>query len=143
LIHAAEPARIVKEMARVIVPGGRVLCIEPLVQPAAGVDDGLRRKVTAWTNPDVARDLPRLMKDAGLIDVRVTPHVALNVEAPDVARLRAEFLRGGGRYHGRVRDGRCTSAEVLEMLRQMEAVAARGDFLECLVHYAVLGRRSP
>jgi ubiquinone/menaquinone biosynthesis C-methylase UbiE len=143
LIHAADPPSIVGEMARVVEPGGRVLCIEPLVQPAVGIDDALRRRVTAWTNPDVARDLPRILKDAGLTDVRVVPHTALNDEAPNVQSLRAEFERGQGRYVGSVRDGRCTRDDVLEMLRQMETVAARGDFLECLVHYAVLGRRPP
>jgi SAM-dependent methyltransferase len=141
LIHAAEPSKIVAEMVRVVVPGGRVLCIEPLVQPMAGVDDDLRRRLAAWTNPDVARDLPMLFRGAGLVDVRVIPHVALNYEALDAQALRAEFLAGQGRYFGIVRDGRCTRDEALQMFEQLETVARRGDFLECLVHYAVLGHK--
>ena len=140
LIHAAEPSKIVAEMARVVAPGGRVLCIEPLVQPMAGVDDGLRRRLAAWTNPDVARELPMLFRAAGLVDVRVIPHVALNDEAIDAQALRAEFLAGQGRYFSIVRDGRCTRDEALQMFEQLETVARRGDFLECLVHYAVMGR---
>jgi SAM-dependent methyltransferase len=143
LIHAPEPSRIVAEMARVVAPGGRVMCIEPVIQLAAGIDTDLRRRVSAWTNPDVARDLPALFRSAGLVEVTVTPHVALNPVAPDAVALRDELLRGQGRYFGSVRDGRCTQDDVLRMLEQMEIVAARGDFLECLVHYAVLGRRPP
>ena len=141
LIHAAEPWKIVAEMARVVVPGGRVLCIEPLVQPMTGVDDGLRRRLAAWTNPDVARELPMLLRAAGLVDVRVIPHVALNYEALDAQALRAEFLAGQGRYFSIVRDGRCSRDEALQMFEQLETVGRRGDFLECLVHYAVMGRK--
>jgi SAM-dependent methyltransferase len=140
LIHAAEPERVVAEMARVVEPGGRVMCIEPLVQPSTGIDDALRRKVTAWTNPDIARDLPGMLRRAALVDVSITPHVALNAEPPNVRVLREEFLSGHGRYLGSVRDGRCTRDEVLRMFDQMEAVVERGEFLECLVHYAVIGR---
>jgi len=143
LIHAAEPRQVVAEMARVVKPGGRVMGIEPVVQPCTGIDDQLRRKVTAWTNPDVARQLPALMRDAGLVDVTVTPHVALNAEAPNARALRAEFEAGQGRYFGSVRDGQCTADEVIQLLDQMQAVADRGEFLECLVHYAVIGARAP
>jgi SAM-dependent methyltransferase len=141
LIHAAEPAQVVAEMARVVKPGGRVMCIEPVVQPCTGIDDQLRRKVTAWTNPDVARALPALMRKAGLVDVTVTPHVALNAEAPNARALRSEFEAGQGRYVASVREGQCTAEDVIKLLDQMQAVADRGDFLECLVHYAVRGTK--
>jgi ubiquinone/menaquinone biosynthesis C-methylase UbiE len=143
LIHAAEPARIVLEMARVVQPGGRILCIEPLVQVATGVDDALRRKVTAWTNPDVARELPALLREAGLQNVTVTPHVALSTEPPDVDAWREDFRAGRGRHIAAVRDGRCTTAELMEFLDQNEAAVRRGAVLECLVHYAVVGTRAP
>jgi SAM-dependent methyltransferase len=141
LIHAAEPDKVVAEMARVIAPGGRVLCIEPLIQPVTGIDDTLRRTVTAWTNPDIARELPGLFRRSGLSDVTVTPHVALNASPPDARALREEFLADRGRFYANVRDGRCSRDDVLRMLEQMETVAGRGDFLECLVHYAVMGRK--
>jgi len=141
LIHAAEPARIVAEMARVVQPGGRVLCIEPLAQMAAGVDDVLRRKVSAWTNPDIARELPALLREAGLSGVSVIPHVALAADPPDVDTWRADFRAGRGRHHAAVRDGRCTAEEIDEFFEQNAASVRRGAFLECLVHYAVLGSK--
>jgi ubiquinone/menaquinone biosynthesis C-methylase UbiE len=141
LIHAAEPARVVAEMARVVQPGGRILCIEPLAQLAAGVDDALRRKVTAWTNPDVARELPTFLREAGLETVTVTPHVALATEPPDVEAWRADFRAGRGRHLSLVRDGRCTAAEIEEFFDQNAASVRRGAFLECMVHYAVIGTR--
>jgi ubiquinone/menaquinone biosynthesis C-methylase UbiE len=141
LIHAAEPARIVTEMARVVRPGGRILCIEPLTQLATGIDDALRRKVTAWTTPDVARELPALFRAAGLQSVKVIPHVAMTTEPPDVSGWRDDFLAGRGRHQASVREGRCTVAEVQEFFDQNEAVVRRGAFLECLVHYAVVGTK--
>ncbi|GAA0538204.1 class I SAM-dependent methyltransferase [Paractinoplanes ferrugineus] len=77
LMHLAEPAAAVAELARVTRPGGRVLIADPdhgmwaLDLP----DRSLARTLTAWwfdfiANPWVARTGPVLAKAAGLVDVR-------------------------------------------------------------------------
>jgi ubiquinone/menaquinone biosynthesis C-methylase UbiE len=142
LIHAPEPERIVAEMARTVQPQGRVLCIEPVAQFAAGVDDTLRQKVSAWTNPLVGRALAGIMRRAGLRDVRVIPHTAINLDPPDVRTWREEFAAGAGSRAASVRDGRCTPDDVEALFRQYEASIHRGDWMECAVHFAVLGRKA-
>jgi SAM-dependent methyltransferase len=142
LIHAAQPERIVAEMARVVQPGGRVLCIEPVAQFAAGVDDVLRRNVSAWTNPDVGRDLLGILRRAGLVDVTVTPHVAVVTDPPDVEGWRAEFAAGQGSRAAAVHDGRCTPEDVEALFQQNEAAVRAGGYVECAVHFAVLGRKA-
>jgi SAM-dependent methyltransferase len=142
LIHAPQPAQIVAEMARVTQPGGRVLCIEPAAQFAAGVDDALRRRVSAWTNPDVGRELLGLLRAAGLRDVAVTPHVHVTTDPPDVAAWRTEFRDGRGSRAAAVLDGRCTPEDVEAYFSQVEAAVRRGAYLECALHIAAVGLKT-
>jgi SAM-dependent methyltransferase len=142
LIHAPEPERIVAEMARVVQPQGRVLCIEPAVQVAAGVDNALRRKVSAWTNPDIGQLLPGIMRRAGLRDVTVHPIVHVATDPPNVQAWRDELARGEGLRAAALHDGLCTREEVEELFRQNEDAIRRGVWLECSVHFGVLGRKA-
>jgi ubiquinone/menaquinone biosynthesis C-methylase UbiE len=141
LNHAAEPERIVAEMARVTRPGGRVLCVESAAAFTAGVDDALRRRTAGFTDSHVGRELGRLVRRAGLDAVAVTPYARVTTEAPDVAALRAEFRAGDGLRVLAVRDGWCTAAEVERYIVQLAAAAAAGGFLDSDLHLAVLARR--
>ena len=143
LIHAADPERIVAEMARVVRPGGRVLCIEPAHQFSAGVDDQLREKGSAFTNTDIGRELLGLLRRAGLRDVGVTPHTFIGHEPPDLAGMRADLAAGTGMIGAALRAGRCTVAEAEELFAQTERAIERGTFLFCSVHFAVLGYKEP
>lgn len=113
-----------------------------MAQFAAGVDDALRRKVSAWTNPDVGRQLPGLMHRAELRDVAVTPHVDVTTEVPDVEAWRREFNAGQVTRAATVRHGRCTADDVHQLLAQYEAAARSGGYVECAVHFAVLGTKA-
>lgn len=141
LIHAADPERIVAEMARVVRPGGRVLCVEPAHQFWAGVDDRLREKTSAFTNPNVGRELLGMLRRAGLRDVTITSHTHIGHDLPDVAGMRADLAAGKGMLAAAVGAGRCTVAEAEEFFAQTEAAIRRGTFLFCAVHFAALGHK--
>ena len=140
LIHTPQPEQVVAEMARVVEPGGRVLCIEPAHQFSALVPDELRARTTAFTNPNIGRELLGLLRRAGLRDVTITPHVFVGQEPPDVDAMRADFVAGRGLRAAAVRDGWCTAAEVEQVFDQIEAAVRQGAFWECQVHFAVVGR---
>jgi SAM-dependent methyltransferase len=142
LIHAADPERIVAEMARVVRPGGRVLCIEPAHQFWAGVDDQLREKTSAFTNTNIGRELLGLLRRVGLHEVGVTPHTFIGHELPDLAGIRADLVAGTGMIGAAVRAGHCTAAEADELFAQTERAIERGTFLFCSVHFAVLGHKA-
>lgn len=82
LQHVEDPNRVLKEMARVVRKGGRVVCAEP-DWGSFLLDDGDARCVKAvsdeWTasirNPYIGRELPRMMKLAGLTNVETGGHL--------------------------------------------------------------------
>ncbi len=76
LQHLESPERVIEEMARVTRAGGRVVCAEPDWGSFFIDDDdaGAAREVCrAFTesirNPFIGRELPRLMKSAGLTSI--------------------------------------------------------------------------
>ncbi len=82
LMHArGEPAAVVAEMARVLRPQGRMVVFD--LDWDTLVVDGAERELTrrivrsysdGVPNGWVGRALPRLLRDAGLVDVTPTPH---------------------------------------------------------------------
>ncbi len=142
LIHAADPQDIVAEMVRVVRPGGRIICVEPAHQFWAGVDDVLRDKTSAFTNTDIGRELPGMLRRAGLDDVTVTPHVFIGQALPDLDGIRADVLAGRGMIAAAVRAGRCTMTDVEELCAQAERALRRQTFLFCALHLAVIGYKA-
>jgi ubiquinone/menaquinone biosynthesis C-methylase UbiE len=77
LQHLNDPALAVREMARVVKPGGRISAIEPDWQTmtVAGVDNRVTREVVRYkvdlniTHGTVGRELRRLLVEAGCIEV--------------------------------------------------------------------------
>jgi SAM-dependent methyltransferase len=68
LHHAADPAKALKEAARILVPGGRVLVLDLREHDETWVKDRLGDRWPGFS--DAA--LRRLLEDAGFADVRVT-----------------------------------------------------------------------
>lgn len=83
LQHVADPGRAVAEMVRVTRLGGRVgaLELDPgtmyLDHPDAELFEQLRSSFISAVVGTMARSVPRLFVEAGLVDVRITPHVII------------------------------------------------------------------
>jgi ubiquinone/menaquinone biosynthesis C-methylase UbiE len=110
LQHLATPSSAVSEMARVLRPGGRVVVFEPdtggLMIDAP--DKEVTRRITAFRGDVVrtgwiGRQLPRIFKTAGLLDVAVEVLPSPRTDYTQYQRLLAPgllcSLRGGGRRH--------------------------------------------
>jgi len=77
LQHLSDPGQAIREMARVVRPGGRISAIEPDWQTmtVAGVDNDVTRAVVRYkvdvniTHGTIGRELRRLMVEAGCIEV--------------------------------------------------------------------------
>jgi ubiquinone/menaquinone biosynthesis C-methylase UbiE len=79
LQHIENPRRVIEEMARVVRPGGRVVCAEPDWGSFMIDDEDLEAVGTvsaAWTsrlrNKYIGRQLGRLMKAAGLDNIAIS-----------------------------------------------------------------------
>jgi SAM-dependent methyltransferase len=78
LMHMAEPAGVLREMARVVRPGRRVVAVEPDLEAVlldSAMMDVTRRLLAlhagGYASPWVGRQLRRLMGEAGLADVQL------------------------------------------------------------------------
>ena len=141
LQHVPDPARIIRQMARVTRPGGRVGVLE-FDQETAFVDHPdtettriiLDTFAGAMVQGHMGRQLPRLLRAAGLTDVTVTPGVNLgnpqffrNILHDHVARMAAE--------------GVLTSQRASQWWSELDAWARAGDFLGGAALIVAVARR--
>ena len=141
LQHVPDPARVIAEMARVTRPGGRVGVLE-FDQETAFVDhpDTKTTKIILGTFADamvqsrIGRQVPRLLRAAGLTDVTVTPWV--NLGSP-------QFFRAILHDHlARLADeGILSSERSGQWWAELDAWAQAGDFLGGGVFFAVAASR--
>ena len=82
LQHLEHPGLVIREMARIVGKGGRVVCAEPDWGSFFIDDDDadcFEEVYHQWTksikNPYIGRELPRLMKSAGLIDIKTSGYL--------------------------------------------------------------------
>jgi len=83
ILHVAEPLRVVREMARVTRPGGRVgvqdqdFGVVAVTHPDRALTEGIMRGVAerVYEEPHSGRRLPGLLRAAGLVDVRLLTDV--------------------------------------------------------------------
>lgn len=143
LMHVdGEPATAVAEMARVLRPGGRLVVFD--FDWDALVIDGAEHELTrrivrsycdAVRNGRVGRALPRLLRDAGLVDVTVAPHA---VEMP------YDFFGWilSGHLDAALAAGHFTPEELIAWWDELDAAHARERFFSALLGFVVSGTKA-
>ncbi len=139
LIHSADPAQALAEMARVTRPGGMVVVTEPDLETLTyhAREHDLVRRLALWhcervRNGRIGRYLPEMFADAGLADIRSMPtvaHSATLTRYPLLLVARA------------TQQGVLSAAEADELVAEWRQRDADGTFLEYGVYFTVAGRR--
>ena len=146
LLHVASPGAVVREMARLVRVGGRVVAIEPDFETAIiGVpgEDSVQRRLkqlqteTLVRNPTVGRALVAIFRDALLDDIVLRGWVSIIADYDfAVDALGIEHVAQGGA--ATVIDER----ERDRWLAAMQQAASDGSFFSAMSFFGVCGTRS-
>ena len=140
LMHLdGEPARAIAEMARVTRAGGRVVVSE-FHWDALVIDHPDRRltRTIVHTVCDTVRhgwigsQLPRLMANAGLIDIQVEGHV---LRSPHQVM---RHILNGPLTHAQ-QQGHLDQADIAQWWRPFDEAEARGQFMATMLTFIVTG----
>jgi ubiquinone/menaquinone biosynthesis C-methylase UbiE len=142
LLHVSPPEGIVREMRRVVRPGGRIVCVEldweaPIVHPGA---PELTRRIFDFCNARhleqyMGRRLPGIVRACGLADVQVAPGMLLDEgidgwQWVDFLESRLELALAGDAV---------TAAEGEVWMGEIEAAANEGRYLFAVPQFVVAG----
>jgi ubiquinone/menaquinone biosynthesis C-methylase UbiE len=142
LMHAGgEPATIVSELTRVLRPDGRLVLFE--VDWDTLVIDGAEQELTrrivrsysdGVANGCVGRTLPRLLRDAGLVDVATIPHA---IEIP------FDFFGWvlSGHLDAAIAAGSFAPEELIGWWDAIDAAHERGRFFAAILGFVVAGSK--
>lgn len=141
LRYLDQPAQALREMARVVQPGGRVVVFD-FDSDATVVDahdPALTRRVReildmAIPQSWIGRQLPRLFRQAGLVEVTVSPEVVIFPSLAAYRRLVA------GTLDAAVRDGRLNHADVIAWWSDLERADCTYGFFAANLGFVVCGR---
>lgn len=141
LQHVTDPSKVIGEIARVTRPGGRIAALE-IDQATAWLDHPdpetartiLQTFADAMANGSIGRQLPRLFRQAGLVDLWVSPTVLLS---------EAGFWQGLFRGHVTrlCTDNVLTTAQADQWWHGIAQREADGDFLGGAILFAVAATR--
>jgi len=129
----------IHEMKRVVNPGGLIVLLDTELDCTAvySTKPALTRKMTSIVaaslpNPNSARDLPALARQAGLKDVKA--------EISAISTPHEFFLRVmAGALASAVEKGSASRAEVDEWLEEQALLNERGDFLQMWFYVMACG----
>ncbi len=142
LMHAqGEPSQLVAEMARVLRPDGRLVLFEIDWDTFAidGADRDLTRRIVrsysdGVANGCVGRTLPRLARDAGLVDIVTIPHA---IEVP------FDFFGWvlSGHLDAALAAGSFAPEELIAWWDAIDEAHARGRFFAAILGFVVAGTK--
>jgi ubiquinone/menaquinone biosynthesis C-methylase UbiE len=139
LIHSADPAQALAEMARVTRAGGMVVVTEPDLETLTyhASQHDLVRRLGLWhcehvRHGRIGRYLPEMFLQAGLTDIRSMPTVAQS------ATLSNYPLRLVDRA---TRHNLLSAEEAEDLIAEWRRRDADGTFLEYGVYFTVAGRK--
>lgn len=139
LLYVPEREKAIAEMMRVTKPGGRVVATDTDIDCTAisSKDRVLTRKMTslvadAFVHPTSGRELPALMRAAGLEDVTID---LMAVPTPFEFCLHAMQ----GTLRAAAEAGKVTHAEVEEWYRGLAELEEAGDFFQLWLFVIVGG----
>jgi len=141
LIHIPEPAAAMSEIVRVLRPGGKLVAYEPDLE-AYLVDSSYReltrRILKFWYGQLqcgwIARHLPTLFKDSGLVNIKVEPRTMIY----DFDMVAKSFY---GTLERATEAGVATIDEVSDWLADLERAHNNGTFLCANMGYIVSGSK--
>lgn len=144
LQHVPNPGAVLAEMARVVRPGGLVLAVEPDWGTFV-VDSKLRETartvVVSWCDSFrsgwIGRSLPRLMAEAGLVDITVLPRPFLIYSLDAAEAVYNLFATSDRAVAAGVLSPEAAGAFKAEQRRR----DASGHFFAALTFFMVSGRR--
>jgi SAM-dependent methyltransferase len=136
LMHVTDPAGVVREVARVVRLGGRVVALEPdwdTLSISTSDVDTTHKILAAHRNrvrhPNVGRTLPRYFLDAGIMPDRVD---AVSVAIRDAKAARALFMLDPAL-------GRVETGAARRWIADADEQTARGAFSAALTCFTVVG----
>lgn len=146
LLHVADPAAVVSEMARVTRPGGRVAVQDQdfgtmaLAHPDRALTDRILDGVVnhIYEEPYSGRRLPAVLHAAGLERIRLRTDV---YQETSLTEYTNAFL--GRRAENAVRFGIVDTAEAERWLDGITAYAEAGTFVFTVNYYGAVGLKPP
>jgi ubiquinone/menaquinone biosynthesis C-methylase UbiE len=136
------PERVVDELARVVRPGGRVVVfdLDSDVTVIDAPDATLARRIHeildgAVPNCWMGRQLPRLFRQAGLVDITVVPQVIMLPSLESYRRLVQGLLDAA------VAAGNLADVELARWWSDLELFEREGGVLVATLGFVVHGRR--
>ena len=146
ILHVEDPLRVVKEMARVARPGGRIGlqdqdfgligAAHPDRELTARILDGVAARI--YPEPHSGRRLGALLRAAGLIDVKMLADVYQDTTLTQFSR---NFL--GRRAENAVRFGIVDAPAAERWLDGFNALHAEGNFVLTMQYFGASGVKAP